>query len=244
MQAKKFIILKGPGDSGKSKFIEFIASFFNEKAITSIDIFQLGGKYGLYSIVGKRINVSCDLPDGKLNKSAVSIVKMLTGGDLVSAEGKYVNRFTFKNTCKLIFATNHSIEIEGKDAAFVNRALILPFENSIPKEKQDGQLFDRFNSERVAIVRKAISAYRELKRQNYNFSGEELVKNYMPDVVTEESKPYEEVMEEFIYEFCEFTDCDEDFIESERLHTLFHEFCEEKGFLEKDVKATFSRKFL
>ena len=62
-RAKRFIVLMGLGDTGKSVFGDMIASFFEEDAVGSVDIFRLGDRFSLSTLVNKRVNISMDLSD-------------------------------------------------------------------------------------------------------------------------------------------------------------------------------------
>lgn len=87
--AKRFVLLCGVGNSGKSVFGNLMSSLFNAEAVSYVDIFRLGDKFSSSPIVGKRLNISMDLPNSKLNYQAVSTIKMLTGSDQINIEAKF-----------------------------------------------------------------------------------------------------------------------------------------------------------
>ena len=55
---KKLLILKGAGDTGKSKLREFVATLIGEENCYTIDLNQMHSKFGLGGIYGKRL-VGC-----------------------------------------------------------------------------------------------------------------------------------------------------------------------------------------
>lgn len=172
ISAKVFFVMQGVLNSGKSKLGEFIKSLFNIDAVTNLDIATLGRQFGMADIIGKRLNASLDLPAGTLKSESVSIIKQLTGGDMMTADIKFMPRVKFQNSCKLLFATNHPITLSERDDAFFDRLVAIPFTVSISREQCDHNLLERFEPEKSAIVNKALGHYRQLKARNYIFSGD------------------------------------------------------------------------
>jgi len=172
ISAKVFFVMQGLPNSGKSKLGEFIKNLFNIDAVTNLDIATLGRQFGMADIIGKRLNASLDLPAGTLKSESVSIIKQLTGGDMMTADIKFMPRVKFQNSCKLLFATNHPITLSERDDAFFDRLVAIPFTVSIPREQCDRDLLKRFEQEKSAIANKALKHYCQLKARNYIFSGD------------------------------------------------------------------------
>ena len=222
MNAKKFVLLQGVGDSGKSVLGRFISSFFNVDSTASVDIFSLGERFALYGLVGKRINASLDLPSGKLNVQSISIIKQLTGGDALTAEAKYETPFKFENTCKLVFASNHQLRTTEVDEAFEKRCLVIPFKYAIPKKQQDHSLSEKLENEKQAIAMKALLHYKNLKNNNYEFIGEEFILQESEIVMSEEKS-----ILFFINECCEFSSQEEKTFTS-TLYDAYITFCKDR----------------
>lgn len=219
MNAKAFFVFMGVGDSGKSVLGRFISGFFDDSATASVDVFRIADRFSLFGLVGKRINASLDLPAGKLSQASVSVMKQLTGGDPLTAEIKYGMPFKFKNTCKLLFATNHPVQISHPDNAFYARMVVIPFKNSIPKHAQDHNLLKKLEAEKQGIVIKAIKAYLGLKMRNYIFSGEEDI-NFTKSVVG----TYDDSVAAFVQQKCSFADMNNGTF-TELLYDSYVDFC-------------------
>lgn len=170
MSAQRFVILWGPGGTGKSVFGNFLRSLFNIEAISSIPLQKLGDKFSLSSIVGKKLNVSMDLPGGKINDESIAVLKQLTGNDLCVFEAKYKDPVSFVNTCKFIFSTNIMVTPETYDSGFRRRIIIIPFIYQVPDELKDPHLIDKLLEEKQLIVFNALQHYRGLKSRNYKFT--------------------------------------------------------------------------
>ncbi len=93
---KVFFVLGYAPDSGKSVIGSFLQRLYGDDFVSYITIDEMGTRFGLSSIVGKAINISMDLPGSALNSAAVSAIKMITGGDGVSIDIKYMPSLQYK----------------------------------------------------------------------------------------------------------------------------------------------------
>jgi P4 family phage/plasmid primase-like protien len=83
---------------------------------------------------GVRLAVASETrPDGKFNESRV---KMLTGGDVLSARFMGQNFFDFKPTHTLFMAVNHLPEVKSGGDGFWRRLRKIDFRKTVPVEKR------------------------------------------------------------------------------------------------------------
>lgn len=128
------------------------------------------------TLVRKRLNLAMDLPDKVLDAQTISILKQITGMDMISAEKKYDRNVLSTNLfCKLVFASNHPLKLPSQDTPLARRCVELPFPNSVPLEQQDPDLLNKMIAEREAILFLCIQAYWRLRTNNYVFAGSTLV---------------------------------------------------------------------
>lgn len=167
--AKKFIFMGMAPNSGKSVKGQLVGALFPEKFVSHIALTDMNKEFALGPLVGSAVNISLDLPQVRLNSSAVSLIKQLTGNDSITINEKYVPQFKYRNRAKFIFASNHPITISGEDSAFWDRVLYLPFEVSIPRENQNMRLLEELLQEKDAIVSKALHKSQELWENKYEF---------------------------------------------------------------------------
>ncbi|MBQ9927328.1 MAG: hypothetical protein IJO65_05080 [Lachnospiraceae bacterium] len=178
-KAKAFFYLEGVGDAGKSRFCDLIASFFptsGTNKVARIALQDLGGKFSLGNLVNAKLNISEDLPDKALSVITVSKIKMLSDGNRQEAEAKYVQKFSFRPTCKFLFASNHPLKLKEYDQAFVDRVVYVPFLKAIPKHKQDRNILEKMQIELPALFNHAIDAYKRLVASGYCWAGTERFK--------------------------------------------------------------------
>lgn len=193
--AKSFFLLQGVPNSGKSVLGKFIEGFFPKHCITALDISRLSKHLLPKSLATSRLNLSMDLKDGLLPKNAVAMLKMLTGDDLVTLEAKYKEARPYRGQSKFLFSINGKLKMYGRDTAFLDRIVCIPFVDSIPKADWDKHLLEKLESEREGIMMKALFYYRFLSARNGQFYGD-----YMPEVEFRLSE--NETIEEFVEECC------------------------------------------
>ena len=168
-EAKVFFHMGEAPDSGKSLLGNFIQSIFPEKHVSNVPLHDLNSRFGPIRLVGSAVNISLDLPSTKIKSYAVSQVKLLTGGDHINVEEKCQPIFKYRNRAKLLFASNFPIRLYEDDDAFWNRLVYIPFDVSIPTEKQNRTLVHKFKKEKDSIVTKALYYAHEIIKNDFIF---------------------------------------------------------------------------
>lgn len=169
---KVFFVLQGPSGTGKSTLQDLFRLLFDLENITSLDFVDLQrDQHSSSDLVGKAICLFPDLADKPLDAVAVGTIKKLTGGDLMTANPKYLSRIKFYNTAKLIAAANGRILIQSPDDAFQKRIIAIPCRYQVPDDVQQKNLCEHFVDELDGIASKAVLAYLRLRANNYRFAG-------------------------------------------------------------------------
>lgn len=169
LDAKAFFVMGHASNSGKSVLGKFIERLYDKQYISSIALSDFNGDFSMGPLVGAAVNISLDLPNSRLNAAAVSKLKMLTGGDMITVNEKYVPQFSYQNRAKFIFASNHPLNLVEDDEAFWERLVFLPFDYSINKEKQKAKLLEKLLYEKDAVVSKALKYAKKLMESHYQF---------------------------------------------------------------------------
>lgn len=232
VKAKSFFYLEGVGDAGKSRFCDLIASFFpvsGANKVARIALQDLGGKFALGNLVNAKLNISEDLPDSPLSPTTVSRIKMISDSNRLEAEAKYVQPFSFRPLCKLLFASNHPLRLKEYDAAFVNRVVYIPFLHPIPKEKQDKHILEKMQDELPALFNHAFKAYRRLVANGYTWAGSDRFKPRFIVASSGISVDREAVLKRFVNECCEFDL--EATTSTTDLQTAYSDFCRKNTYL-------------
>ncbi len=97
LDAKVFFVMGCAPNSGKSLLGRFITKLYEPQYVSSIALSDFNGDFSMGTLVGAAVNVSLDLPGSRLSAAAASKLKMLTGGDLITVNEKYVPQFKYQN---------------------------------------------------------------------------------------------------------------------------------------------------
>ena len=226
MEGKVFFVFYGPGNTGKSLTINLYSLMFSNEFISTVELQALGDRFSSGNLVHKRLNIGGDLPNKPLTPDVVKLVKGITGNDLMTAEKKFVQPFSFKPTSKLVFATNHPLILQQNDDQFRERLVVVPFLNRIPKEEQDHDLLNKLKEELPAIFNKIFKAYLRLRDNNFIFPTPADVSEYLavPSATRENASHLDEAVCGFVAQCCEITGDKEDFISAQQLYTEFNAY--------------------
>jgi P4 family phage/plasmid primase-like protien len=124
----------GSGMNGKSCFLRLIEKFIGNYNCCSTE---------LDSLINSRFEVTrlhkklvCMMGETNFNElSKTSILKKLTGQDLIGFEYKNKNPFEERNYSKILISTNNLPETTDKTVGFYRRWLIIDFPNHFSEEK-------------------------------------------------------------------------------------------------------------
>ncbi|QIC47169.1 hypothetical protein GAG94_08605 [Lysinibacillus sphaericus] len=178
-------ILYGPKDTGKSIILQILEYLVGKNNVSNLSFDQLSKPDYLSNMVGKRLN-SCG-ETSELSLGRLDVLKKLSGGDRVTIRPLYGQPFDFVNTAVLLFAGNNLpyIKNHSEARAFIDRLIIIPFLNPIPKNKQDKDLFEKLTSEIDYIAQWAIVGLQRWQRNNFQFTEtdfqKEILERYYPN---------------------------------------------------------------
>ena len=145
----------GTGANGKSTILEVASGILGDYVASMPENFLLDKGFQEHSteiarLRGCRLAIGSETrPDGKFNESRV---KMLTGGDTISARLIGKNFFDFKPTHTLILAMNHLPKVSAGGDGFWRRVRKINFDVTIPAEQQDKTLAQKLVKEEGAGI--------------------------------------------------------------------------------------------
>ena len=138
---ERLFFVHGPAATGKSTFLEAIRATMGDYARTAdFETFlqrrHVGGpRPDIARLAGARFVPSIEVECGK--RLAEGLVKVLTGGDTVTARELYAREFEYRPAFKLWLAANDAPAMEASDEALWRRILRVPFDAVIPKDRRD-----------------------------------------------------------------------------------------------------------
>ena len=163
-------ILWGAGANGKSTFLSTLQAVMGDYASSAAPgllIARNGNEHptALANLQGRRLVVVSETGEaGRLNEEAV---KLLTGGDMISARRMRMDFYMFQPTHLLALQTNHRPRIAGTDEGIWRRLRLLPFAVTIPAEKRDPALSDKLRAELPGIFAWAVEGWRKYQHNGF-----------------------------------------------------------------------------
>lgn len=165
--AKKAFFIIGPPDGGKSTLLRLISKSVPKELISSVSFSQIADPHYVVQTVGKRINISSDNSSKAMDNEET--FKSIVSNEEITGRELYEAPIRFTPTLKLIYASNYPYNFKHPDEALYKRMVLIPFEYSVPPEKQDRQLLEKLMDERNVIFSIAVKSLKDLITSGYNF---------------------------------------------------------------------------
>ena len=149
----------GTGANGKSVFLNTIRAIWNDYAVvapmeTFVESHTDRHPTELAYLEGVRLVIAQETEQGR--RWAESRIKMLTGGERITARFMRQDFFEFDPKFKLLIAGNHKPALSSVDEAIRRRLHLVPFTVTIPPEERDKDLFDKLKPEWGGILQWAV----------------------------------------------------------------------------------------
>jgi len=124
----------GGGMNGKSKFLELLRRFIGEENVCSTELDTLLNSR--FEVARLHKKLMCQMGETNFSEmSKTSMLKKLSGGDLIGFEYKNKDPFHDVNYAKIIIATNNLPATTDKTVGFYRRWMIIDFPNEFSEKK-------------------------------------------------------------------------------------------------------------
>ncbi|MBF9018284.1 MULTISPECIES: phage/plasmid primase, P4 family [unclassified Oceanispirochaeta] len=164
------------------------------------------------------VDMSCQSMFILYGRLAESVIKRLTGNDMISARFLYGEYFQFIPTFKIVMSTNHKPRIGGMDHAIWRRIKLIPFLQTFSEEKQDKKLTGKLEKEMPGILSWMVEGC--LRWQREGLGGAVAISDATDEYKTEMSD-----VQMFLAEKCERDELQ--MIQSSVLYKEYTAWCEE-----------------
>lgn len=231
---KKALIMKGLGDTGKSKLRSLVEYLIGENNSVPIQFSQLNEKYAVDRLYGKRLAGHGELADEVATN--LKVFKALTGGDQVSSDRKYQDNIDFVFHGLFWYNSNFFIKFGGDRGKWVyDRMIIMEFNNVIPVEKRDKNLLDKMKKEKAGILFQMLQALYQLIENNLEFHLNSDLKDLLDQCMIENSTALQ-----FIKACCVQTDkMSKSKTLRSALYSYYIEWCSYNKYLQKSKQNFF-----
>jgi P4 family phage/plasmid primase-like protien len=167
--------LWGTGQNGKTTFTNVLLGILGTgpagyAAVTPITTFLASRTdqhpTDLAMLQGVRVAVASETEEGRA--WAISKIKMMTGGDPITARFMRQDFFTYIPQFKIIILSNHKPSLHSVDVAIRSRFHLIPFTITIPEPERDKQLEEKLKAEFPAILGWMIEGCIKWQREGLN----------------------------------------------------------------------------
>jgi putative DNA primase/helicase len=218
------VMLIGPGATGKTTFLNALVTAFGPDYTGSLPSEALlarcsNREYYFAELPGKRLVTTVE--PAKEKRFDDSSVKLLTGGDMITARTPYGKPFSFIPQATIWLAANQRPDVIAHDSGMWRRIQVAPFSREIPRERRDRDLPAKLESEAPAILAWAVEGAVRVQREGLT----------IPDVVCDQVASYREDTDE-IRAFLEQAVESElrAFCDGLQLYNAYKIFCEREGY--------------
>jgi len=174
IKTEKAYVLLGDHDNGKSTIIKTLKMIFGHLmgAVSLQDI--VSNQFAAAQLDDRMVNGFADLP--RFTVKDMGKFKSLISQDDMMVHHKFGKMFTTYFQIKMFFSANNLPEIADDNDATYKRFWALNFGPSIPLEKQDQNLLEKFRSELDGILLILIRNAHQLLKNNLKFTHPQSIK--------------------------------------------------------------------
>lgn len=212
----RIFCLIGSGLNGKSCFLNLLRNFIGNKNCCSTELDSL--LQSRFEITRLHKKLICQMGETNFSEiSKTSVLKKLSGGDLVGFEYKNKDLFEEKNYAKIIIATNNLPATTDKTIGFYRRWMIIDFPNRFSEKKNILEDIPKEEYEYLAV--KCTLILKDLL-DNRKFTNEGSIEERI-----ERYEAKSNFLEQFLKEFTE--EDLEGYITKKDFHRKFTDWCNE-----------------
>lgn len=215
---QKLIILLGEGANGKSTLLNVLRKFLGIHNCSAVPLQQLtADKFAGANLFSKMANICSDMSAQELKD--ITIFKLATGEDTMSAEKKFKDKFSFRNYAKMIFAANRLPLSAEESDAFFRRLLIIRFLFQFLGKRADKNLTAKLTTdgELSGILNFAIAGLKRLLEKG-EFSSSVSLQETKTDYIRTASPAAAFVMDELVSD-------SNSYIQKADLYSKFVNYC-------------------
>lgn len=165
IKVEKALFLYGSGANGKSVFYEIINALLGIENVSIYTLQSLTDDKGYQrTMIGnKLVNYCSDIS----SKMEAGMFKQLVSGEPVEARLPYGKPIELRQYAKLIFNSNDLPKDVEQTNAYFRRFMIIPFDVTIPEEKQDKNLHSKIiENELAGVFNWVLNGLNRLLNQN------------------------------------------------------------------------------
>jgi putative DNA primase/helicase len=160
---KKALLLLGDTDSGKSTILNILRLMLGAKNCSSVPLKYLSHPQYTPMMINKFANIDADV--AKDAQSYEAEFKIITSGEPISCNQKFVETFEFVPRCKIVLAANIFPTITDHSSAFYSRLILIPCNRRFSEQEKNRNLVKQLTEELAGIFNWAVAGLRRLNER-------------------------------------------------------------------------------
>ena len=160
---KKALLLLGESNCGKSTILFILRAMMGEANASSVPLKYLSNPQYTPMLINKLVNIDADVSKNAQDYEAE--FKIITSGEPVHCNQKFVSAFDFIPICRIVLAANIFPKITDHSSAFYNRLILIPCNRIFTEQEQDRELVSKLYEELPGIFNWSCKGLIRLKKR-------------------------------------------------------------------------------
>jgi P4 family phage/plasmid primase-like protien len=156
------LLLHGPGNNGKSSWVETLKKAFPPGAVDVASPHALGERFGAAVLDGTRLCIHPDMPKTPINDRAAGRFKAAVVGDSIDIEEKHRQPYSIKPRAGWIMSANLLPDVKDDSDGFWRRIRLVPTGKALAAAEIDRLFPQKLALEMKGIVRWLVDGAREV----------------------------------------------------------------------------------
>lgn len=184
---EKALLLLGESRTGKSTILQTLRNLVGDINCSSVPLKFISNPQYTPLLINKMVNIDSDV-SGKAENFEAEF-KVITSGEPVSCNQKFIATFEFIPYCKLVMAANIFPRITDHSSAFYKRLILIPCDRVFEESEQNIKLKGILNQELSGIFNWAVEGLHRLNERGH-FERRDFMKDAVQQL-REDSNPVE-----------------------------------------------------
>lgn len=218
---RKALLLLGESNCGKSTILNVLRAMVGNNNCSSVPLHSISDQQHTPRLINKLVNIDSDV--STMSKDFEADFKIITSGEPISCNQKFIETFEFIPYCKIVMAANSFPKITDHSSAVYNRLILIPCDRIFTEAEMNRNLFKQLEKELSGIFNWAVNGLKRLKERGM-FTRADFMKEAVKEL-EDLNNPTNIFFEDFIE-----VDIGENvYIEKGELYKYYKDWCMKNG---------------